>query len=99
MWPMGLLLRDILGVLKNTNTSMMYFETERLPLYSIRIFRMFKFWFKIMQSEICILRASYMNAYIASVKTLRNTVVVWCLLLGNNYIVWHLVTYGMIILV
>ena len=56
-------LRYVLGVRKNTNTSMVYFETEHQPLYSIRNFRMFIFWFKIMQSENCILRASYECLY------------------------------------
>ncbi|XP_078312623.1 uncharacterized protein LOC144619140 [Crassostrea virginica] len=56
-------LRYVLGVRKNTNTSMVYFETGRLPLYFTRIFRMFKFWFKMMQSENCILRASYECLY------------------------------------
>lgn len=35
----------VLEVRKNTNTFMVYFETGRLPLNSIRNFRMFKFWF------------------------------------------------------
>ena len=56
-------LRYVLGVRKNTNTSMVYFETGRLSMYFIRIFNMFKFWFKIMQSENCILRASYECLY------------------------------------
>ena len=42
---------------------MVYFETGRLPLYFTRIFRLFKFWFKMMQSENCILRASYECLY------------------------------------
>ena len=44
----------VLGVCKNTNTSIVYFETGRLPLYSIRIFRMFNFLCKVVQSENCI---------------------------------------------
>ena len=35
-------LRYVLEVRKNTNTFMVHFETGPLPLYSIRIFRMFK---------------------------------------------------------
>ena len=41
---------------KNTNTSMVYFETSF-------VFFEFRFWFKIMQSENCILRASYECVY------------------------------------
>ena len=43
--------------------SMLYFETGRLPMYLIRIYRMFKFWFKLLQSENCILRAAYDWSY------------------------------------
>ena len=53
----------VLGVCKNTNTSIVYFETGRLPLYYIRIFRMFKFLFKVMQAENYIPRASYKCVY------------------------------------
>ena len=48
-----------------------------------------------MQSENCILRASYECLY-RMCENSRNTVVVGCLLLRNNYIVWDLDTYGMI---
>ena len=37
---------------------------------------------------------NFESLYIACVKTLKNTVVVVCLLLRNNYIAWDLVTYG-----
>lgn len=56
-------LKVALGVRKNTNSTMIYFETGRLPLYYIRIFRMFKFWFKLLQSENCILNAAYEYLY------------------------------------
>ena len=46
-------------------------------LYSILIFRMFRFWFKMVLSENCVFRAwMSMNVFIVCVKTLRNTVVI-----------------------
>lgn len=38
---------------------MVYFETGRMPLKSVRYFRIFKFWFKALQSENCIIRSCY----------------------------------------
>ena len=51
-------LQYVLGFRKNTNTFIIYFETGRR--YWIRLY---KFWFKIMQSENCISRASYECLY------------------------------------
>jgi hypothetical protein len=49
-------LKSVLCVRKNTNNVMVYIETGRLPMNIVRWFRVFKFWFKILQSENCILR-------------------------------------------
>ena len=38
---------------------MVYIETGRLPLRFVRLIRMFKFWFKLLTSENCILREIY----------------------------------------
>lgn len=52
-------IKNVLCVRKNTNTSMVYFETGRLPLKIVRYFRIFKFWFKLLQSRNCIIRSCY----------------------------------------
>ena len=85
-------LRYVLGIRKNTNTSMVYFETERLPLYSIRIFRMFKFFFKIMQSENCILRASYDCLY-RMCENCKKYCSNWESFIKEQLHCWDLVTY------
>ena len=81
-----------LGVCKNTNTYMIYFEIGRLPLYSIRIFRMFKFCSKIIQSENCIRRISLKCPCRLCKRSKKY--LAGCPLLRNNYIVWNLVTNG-----
>ena len=35
------------------------FETGRMPLYIKRIIRMFKYWFKLLQTSNCALKAVY----------------------------------------
>ena len=52
-------LRYVLGVRRNTNRVMLYFETGRLPLHIKRIIRMFKYWFKLLQTSNCVLKAAY----------------------------------------
>ena len=51
--------KNILGVTRRTNNVMVYIETGRLPLRFVRLIRMFKFWFKLLTSENCILREIY----------------------------------------
>ena len=52
-------LRYVLGVRRNTNRVMLYFETGRLPLHIKRIIRMFKYWFKLLQTSNCVLKPAY----------------------------------------
>ena len=56
-------IKSILGVRKNTNTASVYFETGRLPMKTVRFFRMFKFWFKVLCSENCIIKNCYGELY------------------------------------
>ena len=46
-----------MGVRRNTNRVMLYFETGRMPLYIKRIIR--KYWFKLLQTSNCVLKAAY----------------------------------------
>jgi hypothetical protein len=68
-------LKSVLGVRRNTNTTctMIHFETGRLPLYHVRILRMFKFWFKLLQTENCVLGAAYEYLYNVCENTKRNS--------------------------
>ena len=52
-------LKNILGVKKTTSNCLTYFECGRLPLRIIRIIRMFKFWFRLLCTDNCILKHSY----------------------------------------
>lgn len=56
-------IKFVLSVKKNTNTAIVYFETGRLPMKTIRMFRIFKFWFKLLQSQSCILQSCYKMLY------------------------------------
>ena len=40
----------------NTNTASVYFESGRLPMKTVRYFRIFKFWFEVLCSENCIIK-------------------------------------------
>ena len=48
-----------LGVKKRTNNVLIYAETGRLPLKVCRLIRIFKFWFKLLRTENCILGDAY----------------------------------------
>ena len=52
-------LKNILGVKKTTSNCLTYFECGRLPLRIIRIIRVFKFWFRLLCTDSCILKHSY----------------------------------------
>ena len=44
------ILENLLGVKKNTNSAVVYCETGRFPLKVVRLFRIFKFQFKLLQN-------------------------------------------------
>ena len=52
-------LKTLLGVKKTTSSAVVYCETGRFPLKVVRLFRIFKFWFKLLQSQNCILHTCY----------------------------------------
>ena len=52
-------LKTLLGVKKTTRSAVVYCETGRFPLKVVRLFRIFKFWFKLLQSQNCILYTCY----------------------------------------
>ena len=43
-------LKTLLGVKKTTSSAVVYCETGRFPLKVVRLFRIFKFWFKLLQN-------------------------------------------------
>ena len=51
--------KHVLGVKKRTNNVLVYAETGRLPLKVCRLIRIFKFWFKLLRTENCILSDAY----------------------------------------
>ena len=51
--------KHVLGVNKRTNNVLTYAETGRLPLKVWRLIRIFKFWFKLLRTENCILGDAY----------------------------------------
>ena len=52
-------MKTLLGVKKTTSSAVVYCETGRFPLKVVRLFRIFKFWFKLLQSQNCILHTCY----------------------------------------
>lgn len=46
------------------NTAIVYFEIGRLPLKTIRMFRLLKCWFKLFQSQNCFLQSCHKMLYI-----------------------------------
>ena len=52
-------LKNILGVKRTTSNCLVYFECGRLPLRIVRIIRIFKFWFRLLFSDNCILKNCY----------------------------------------
>lgn len=54
---------SVLSMRKNTNTTMVYFKTGRLSMKDIRLSRNFKYWFKLLRSENCILKICYDMMY------------------------------------
>ena len=81
-------LKSVLGVRRNTNTTMIYFETGRLPLYHVRILRMFKFWFKLLYYNLKIVYLGlHMNIYTTFVKIQSEIVIIGLPSLRNNLIV------------
>ncbi|XP_033731490.1 uncharacterized protein LOC117321133 [Pecten maximus] len=53
----------LLGVKKSTCNAMIYIELGRLPLKNMQLNRMLKFWFKLLNSDNCILREAYNLLY------------------------------------
>ncbi|XP_033746730.1 uncharacterized protein LOC117331881 [Pecten maximus] len=53
--------KRLLGVRKSTPNMMVYFELGRYPLYITRKLRIFKYWFKLLNTENCILKSCYEN--------------------------------------
>lgn len=56
-------IKSVLSVSKNTNTAMVYFETGRLPMRTLKLLRIFNFWFKLFQSKNCILKSRHVMLY------------------------------------
>ena len=51
-------LKTLLGV-KKKSSAVVYCETGRFPLKVVRLFRIFKLWFKLLQSQNCTLYTCY----------------------------------------
>ena len=55
--------KNLLGVSRRTNNVLIYIETGRMPLKYVRLIRMFKFWFKLLNSNNCILSEIYSSMF------------------------------------
>ena len=53
------LFKRLLGVKKSTCNIMAYFELGRIPLEYMRLFRIIKYWFKLLTTTNCILKEAY----------------------------------------
>ena len=87
-------LRYVLGVQRNTNRVMLYFETGRMPLYINHFIRMFKYWFKMLQTSNCVLKAAYdfftewmWKPQFSSCTVIRQA------MLKISCLIWALITY------
>lgn len=56
-------LKIMLKVRKNTSSLMVYNELGRLPLCIQRKIRIVKFWFKLLESENCIMKSIYQDMF------------------------------------
>lgn len=52
-------IKKIICELENIQIQMVYFETGSLSMKFVRYLRIFKFWFKLLQSRNCIIRSCY----------------------------------------
>ena len=71
---------------------MLYFETGRLPLPIKRIIRMFKYWFKLLQTSNCVLKAAY-DFLQSECENLNFRVVIRQAMLKISCLIWALITY------
>ena len=85
-------LRYVLGVQRNTNRVMLYFETGRMPLYINHFIRMFKYWFKMLQTSNCVLKAAY-DFLQSECENLNFRVVIRQAMLKISCLIWALITY------
>ena len=53
------LCKRVQGVKKSTCNIMVYFELGRIPLEYMRLFRIIKYWFKLLTTTNCILKEAY----------------------------------------
>jgi exonuclease III len=64
--------KTLLGVKKTTCNVMVYTELGRYPLRYIRIYRMIKYWCKLLNTNNCILRACYDTLYADAQRNVKN---------------------------
>lgn len=64
--------KRLLGVKSNCNNAMVYIELGCLPLRSVRIIRIVKYWFKLLGTTNCILKSCHVNLTIDCTKAKRS---------------------------
>lgn len=64
--------KRLLGVKSNCNNAMVYIELGCLPLRSVRIIRIVKYWFKLLGTTNCILKSCHLNLTIDCTKAKRS---------------------------
>ena len=68
--------KRLLSVKNSTNSALVYMETGRLPLSTYRRIRMFKYWFKLLSTDNCILKSMY-NVLLTACESGRNFKLNW----------------------
>ena len=68
--------KRLLSIKNSTNSALVYMETGRLPLYTHRKIRMFKYWFKLLNTDNCILKTMY-NVLLTACDSGRNLKLNW----------------------
>lgn len=53
--------KNLLGVKQCTTNVMVYYELGRFPLIYLRMYKIVKYWFKILSTDNCILKNCYME--------------------------------------
>ena len=74
-------LKTLLGVKKNTYSAVVYCETGRFQI--VRLFRILKFWFKLLQSQNCILYTCY-NMFREEFDHSKKSLNIWVTNLKNK---------------
>ena len=73
---MSNIVKDLSSVKNSTNSALVYMETGRLPLSTYRRIRMFKYWFKLLSTDNCILKSMY-NVLLTACESGRNFKLNW----------------------